>query len=178
DAGANATIDCSTTPAFTPPSATDACDPNPQIVELSDVTTPGTCAGSYIRTKTWKAVDACGNASGTKSQTITVRDTTAPVIGDAGANATIDCSTTPVFTPPTATDACDPSPQIVEVSEVTTPGTCSGSYARTKTWKAVDACGNASGTKSQTITVTDSTAPVISCPTNRPGPWTDSTSTN
>jgi hypothetical protein len=178
DAGANATTECSTTPAFTPPTATDACDSNPRIVEVSDVTTPGTCAGSYTRTKTWKAVDACGNESATRSQTITVRDTNAPVISEAGANAAIECSTTPVFTPPTATDTCDANPRIVEVSDVTTPGSCPGSYTRTKTWKAVDACGNESGTKSQTITVTDNTAPVISCPTNRTVAWADSTSTN
>jgi hypothetical protein len=178
DAGANATIDCPNTPVFTPPTASDACDANPQLIEVSDVTTPGSCAGSYTRTKTWKAVDACGNASGLKSQTITVHDTTAPFIGDAGANATIDCSTTPVFTPPTATDACDANPRIDEVSDVTTPGTCTGSYTRTKTWKAVDACGNESGTKSQTITVTDSTAPVITCPPNSRVAWSDSTATN
>src|SRR5205814_3583526 len=100
--------------------------------------------------------------SGTKGQAIAVPDNTAPVMSDAGANATIECPTPPVFTPPTATDACDPNPRMVEVSDVTTPGNCPGSYTRTKTWKAVDACDNESGTLSQTITVRDNTAPVIS----------------
>jgi len=173
--GANATIDCPSTPVFTPPTATDACDPNPRMVEVSDVTTPGNCPGSYTRTKTWKAVDACDNESGTMSQTITVRDNTAPVISHAGAEATINCPSTPVFTPPTATDACDPNPRIVEVSDITTPGALAGSYKRTKTWKAVDAGGNESATKSQTITVTDNTAPVITCPTSRAVGSSDST---
>src|SRR5207248_7654731 len=155
----NATINCPATPVFTPPTATDTCDPSPAIVVVSDVTTPGSCAGTYSETKTWKAVDACNNSSGTVSQTITVRDNTPPTISAAGANATINCPATPVFTPPTATDTCDPSPDIVVVSDVTTPGTCAGTYSETKTWKAVDACNNSSGTVSQTITVRDNTPP-------------------
>ncbi|HXJ56015.1 MAG TPA: immunoglobulin-like domain-containing protein, partial [Verrucomicrobiae bacterium] len=240
--GADATIDCPATPVFTAPTATDNCAPAPTVVEVSDVTNPGACAGTYTRTKTWKAVDACGNESGTVSQTITVHDvtkpsitcpanltvqcasdvpaadisavtasdscgtvtvthegdvisgqtcpnkytitrtykatdacgnfetctqtitvndTTAPTISAAGADATIDCPATPVFTAPTATDNCAPAPTVVEVSDVTNPGACAGTYTRTKTWKAVDACGNESGTVSQTITVQDVTKPVI-----------------
>ncbi|MCX6291558.1 MAG: hypothetical protein NT126_07310, partial [Bacteroidetes bacterium] len=130
----------------------------------SDVTTPGECAGTYSRTKTWNAVDACGNQSGTVSQTIIVQDITAPSIGQPGADATISCPASPQFTAPTASDACDQNPSVVEVSDVTTPGECAGTYSRTKTWKAVDACGNQSGTVSQTITVQDITAPSIGQP--------------
>ncbi|MFN8697889.1 MAG: hypothetical protein ACK5XQ_01055 [Flavobacteriales bacterium] len=161
-AGADATVDCLVTPVFTAPTATDACDPNPTIVLVSDVTVDGACAGTYVRTRTWKAVDACGNESAAVSQSITVQDITAPSISAAGANATVDCLVTPVFTAPTATDACDPNPTIVLVSDVTADGSCAGSYVRTRTWKAVDACGNESGLVSQTITVIDTTAPVIS----------------
>jgi hypothetical protein len=57
--------------------------------------------------KNMVAVDACGNSSNTVSQTITQVDTQAPTIGAAGANATIECTATPVFTAPTATDACN-----------------------------------------------------------------------
>src|SRR2546428_767600 len=148
--------------SFTPPTATDTCDPAPVVSEVSDVTTPGTCAGSYSRTKTWHAIDACGNKSANVTQTITVQDVTAPVISAAGASQTIDCPATPTFTPPTATDSCDPAPVVTEVSDVTTPGTCAGSYSRTKTWHAVDACGNKSANVTQTIAVQDVTAPVIS----------------
>ncbi|MFO0362712.1 MAG: hypothetical protein ACK500_12865, partial [Flavobacteriales bacterium] len=141
---------------------TDACDPNPSIVLVSDITAVGACPGRYARTITCKAVDACGNESDLVSQTITVIDTTAPVISAAGANASVNCLVAPVFTAPTATDACDPNPSIVLVSDVTADGACPGSYARTITWKAVDACGNESDLVSQTITVIDTTAPVIS----------------
>jgi hypothetical protein len=163
-AGANATIECSQTPEFTAPSATDACDSNPSVVVVSDMTTPGSCAGSYSRTITWKAVDACGNESGTVSQTINVVDTTAPSISAAGANSTIECSQTPEFTAPSATDACDSNPSVVIVSDVTTQGNCTGSYSRTVTWKAVDVCGNESGLVSQTITAVDTTSPAIGAP--------------
>ncbi len=168
-AGANATIQCPNAPVFTAPTATDACDAAPVVSEVSDVTTPTACAGVYSRTRTWKATDASGNMSGTVSQTITVQDITAPVIGAPGGNATIDCPAAPVFTAPTASDACDPSPVVLEVSDVTTPGVCPGVYDRTKTWQAKDCSGNLSGTASQTIHVVDTTAPGLSA---LPGPTT------
>src|SRR5439155_17906850 len=49
-----------------------------------------------------------------------------------------------------------------------TDGACAGSYSVTRTWTAADACNNRS-TASQTINVTDTTAPLIS---TLPGPRT------
>src|SRR5204862_7047293 len=63
------------------------------------------CANNYTEVRTWDATDACGNHSATVSQTITVQDTTPPTIGGQGGNATIECTATPSFTAPTATDA-------------------------------------------------------------------------
>jgi hypothetical protein len=164
--GVDATIQCPTSPTFTPPTtASDGCDPSPQIIEVSDVKTPGACAGTYDETKTWKSKDACGNLSAPVSQTIHVIDTTPPTVGAPGEDATIQCPTTPSFTPPaTAHDDCDESPQIVEISDVKTPGSCAGAYDETKTWKAKDACGNLSAPVSQTIHVIDTTAPTIGAP--------------
>src|SRR5205823_6150103 len=159
--GSNATIDCPASPSFSAPTASDGCDNAPQIVEDSDNTVPGNCAGAYTRTKTWHAVDACGHTSGQVSQTVTVRDNTAPSIGSQGSNATIDCPASPSFSAPTASDGCDNAPQIVLDSDNTVPGNCAGAYTRTKTWHAVDACGNTSGQVSQTVTVRDNTAPSI-----------------
>ena len=103
-AGANATIECTATPSFTPPTATDAC--NGATVNFLGETTGGTaCVKTF--TRSWDATDACNNHSATVSQTITVQDTQAPTISAAGANATIECTATPSFTPPTATDACN-----------------------------------------------------------------------
>src|SRR5204862_7504236 len=118
------------------------------------------CAGTYSRTKTWKAVDACGNQSGTVSQTITVQDITPPTISGQGANTTIECPAVPVFTAPSASDACDPNPSVVEVSDITTPG-CTGTIGRASCRERVDDCGDESGTVSKTITVEDITTQTI-----------------
>ena len=48
-------------------------------------------------------------APGTTSQTITVRDTIAPAISGVGPAETIECPAAPVFSNPSATDACDPT---------------------------------------------------------------------
>jgi len=163
-AGADATIDCSQTPSFTPPSATDDCSGATVSQVGSDDVTPGNCASNYSVRRTWRAVDGCGNASNPVSQTITVRDTTAPTIGAPGANATIDCSQTPSFTAPTATDDCSGATVSQVGTDEVTPGNCAGNYSVRRTWRAVDGCGNASNPVSQTITVQDTTAPVVTCP--------------
>ena len=157
-AGANATIECPEQPNFTAPTATDSCN-DVQVVEVSDITEEA-CGNTYSRTKTWKAIDACGNESGTVSQTITVVDNTAPVISAAGANTSVECPNTPEFTAPTASDECG-STEVVVVSDETTSA-CGNTYSRTISWKAIDACGNESGIVSQTISVVDTTAPSIS----------------
>ncbi|HEX5635670.1 MAG TPA: hypothetical protein VFY78_01165, partial [Gammaproteobacteria bacterium] len=154
---AETTIDCPALPVFAIATATDNC-----IAALSltsnDVTTPGSCAGSYSVTRSWTATDACGNSS-TASQTINVQDITAPVIAALPAPTTIDCPATPVFEAATAIDACG-SVFTLTSNDVTTPGSCAGSYSVTRTWTATDACGNSSSA-SQTINVQDITAPVI-----------------
>ena len=157
-AGANATISCPAQPSFTPPTATDACTTAVVNQVGEDVVAGNNCLRTY--TRTWNAVDACGNVSGTVSQTITVIDNTAPVISAAGANATVVCPAMPQFTPPTATDVCTTAVVNQVGEDVVTGNNCSRIY--TRTWNAVDACGNVSGTVSQSITVIDNVAPVIS----------------
>src|SRR5207249_9391359 len=159
EAGANATIECTATPSFTAPSATDDCS-GATVNCISTVTTPGSCPGNYTITKKWDATDACGNHSATRTQVITVPDTQAPTIGSAGTNATIECTATPSFTAPTANDACSGA-TVNCISTVTTPGSCPGNYTITKKWDATDACGNHSATVSQVITVQDTQAPTI-----------------
>src|SRR5207248_1080457 len=153
-----ATIQCPATPRFATPTATDACDATPSLTSV-DVNTPGTCAQNYSVTRTWTAKDACGNTS-TASQTINVEDKTPPAISSLPVASTIACPGAPLFTTPTATDACDATPSLTSV-DVNTPGTCAQSYSVTRTWTAKDACGNTS-TASQTINVEDKTPPAIS----------------
>jgi hypothetical protein len=155
--GGPETIECPTEPVFSEPTASDNCgDPT---LTFNDVTTPGACPQEYSVTRTWTATDACGNTA-TASQTITVEDNTPPVISGVGGPETIECPADPVFSDPTADDACDPDPSIT-YNDVVTPGACPQEYSVTRTWTATDACGN-SATASQTITVEDNTPPVIS----------------
>ena len=148
--GVAATIECPATPVFSTPTASDNC--GDAKLTFADVRTEGTCAGTYSITRTWTATDACLNSS-TASQTITVEDKTPPMLNnDAGASGVIYCPTTPVFTPPTATDSCSTATVFV-VSDETTQGTC-GTYIRKITWGARDACLNVSkDTRSQTLEV-------------------------
>jgi len=59
--------------------ATDNCDPNP-VVTYSDAVAPGSCAGSYVITRTWTATDACGN-SASCAQVLTYYGNTSGVFG-------------------------------------------------------------------------------------------------
>src|SRR6185503_11648515 len=157
-AGANFTVECTAMPSFTPPTASDACNSYTVVQIGSDQTSGNSCLRTS--TRTWLAVDACGNSSVTRSQTITYVDTQAPVIGNAGANFTVECTASPSFTAPTASDACN-TYTINIVSTTTAAGSCGNSHSETRTWQAVDACGNSSVTRSQTITYQDTQAPVI-----------------
>jgi hypothetical protein len=142
--------------------AVDVCDSDP-VVTFSDVVTPGACSQEETITRTWTATDASGN-SDTCDQIITVVDTTAPVITCPG-DVTIECDVDPIPAntggSATATDNCDPNPVII-FSDAETPGSCPQEKTITRTWTATDACGNSSNCD-QTITVVDTTPPVITC---------------
>jgi hypothetical protein len=157
------TIECPASPVFAIPTADDACDDAPTLTPV-DVTTPGDCPQEFSVTRTWTATDACGNSS-TASQTISVVDTTAPEISELPEATTIECPASPEFAIPTASDACDPDPDL-DFDDVTTPGACPQEFSVTRTWTATDACNNIS-TASQTISVVDTTAPeLLGCPSD------------
>lgn len=144
--------------------ATDNCTLFPAI-SYTDVFTPGGACPPTTGTimRTWKATDACGNMA-TCPQTITVVDTTAPVIA-CPANVTIECgdSTLPTNTgAATASDNCDASPAVGYSDS--SAGSCP--EVITRTWTATDACGNSSSCD-QTITVQDTTAPTVTPPANQ-----------
>src|SRR5206468_720329 len=135
-AGANATIECTAIPSFTAPTASDACGAA-TVNNLGDATSVNGCTTTI--TRSWDAVDACGNHSATVSQVITIVDTTPPAIGTAGANATIECTATPSFTAPTASDACGTA-TVNNLGDATS--VISFPDALPICWDAVDACGN------------------------------------
>jgi len=154
--GADETIQCPAIPQFSHPAATDACG-IATLTYIDDITF-GACGYEFNITRIWTATDACGNTS-TASQTITVEDNTAPVISGVGANATIQCPAQPQFSQPVANDECDGAS--LTHQDFRTNGSCANEYSVTRVWTTSDACGNSS-TASQTITVVDNVAPVIS----------------
>ena len=171
----DATLECSDATGIAAaiaaaPTATDNCDATPTIHLLSDDTTPGSCQQEYVRVRVWNFTDDCGNTSASFTQTITVEDNTAPgVTTVAGSlDATLECSdatgiAAAIAAAPSATDNCDATPTIHLLSDDTTPGSCQQEYVRVRVWNFTDDCGNTSGSFTQTITVEDNTAPMITC---------------
>jgi hypothetical protein len=162
------TIECtvSTLPESTgSATATDNCDVSPAVT-YTDITTGTGCPQEYTIARTWKATDDCGNFS-TCAQTIVITDNTSPVL-TCPANVTIECTanTLPANTGnATASDNCDAAP-FVSYNDITTASeTCPQEYTIERTWTVADDCGNTSSCV-QTITVDDSTSPVLTCPAN------------
>lgn len=119
----------------------------------------GTTTNSFIVT------DPSGNTA-TCSFTVTVNDTQVPVISGCPSNISVNndlgvCGAMVTFTNPTASDNCS-------FTFTQTAGLPSGSIYPTGTtnnvFTATDASGNIT-TCSFTVTVTDTEAPVITCPT-------------
>jgi hypothetical protein len=80
------------------------------------------------------------------------------------ADVTVSCtdSTVPPATgSATASDLCDASPTI-DFTDVEIPGTCPQEKTIERTWGATDDDGNV-GSCPQTVTVDDSTAPIVTC---------------
>lgn len=155
-APADVTVQCAgDVPAPTDLTATDNCDGD-ITVSPSEVFTPGACPNNYTVVRTWYFEDACGNNSSV-SQTISVNDTTDPVLEDGPEDANYVCLSD-VPAPPVldATDNCG----VVDVqfSETISDGDCPIIIERT--WVATDACGN-TDSYSQTIEVLDDIVPEI-----------------
>ncbi|MBM3904597.1 MAG: HYR domain-containing protein [Thaumarchaeota archaeon] len=110
---------------------------------------------------TWTATDSSGNTS-TANQKIIIVDTTAPSIvspADISQEATSASDNTVSLQLPTTSDA---------VSEVTITNDAPSSFSLGETivtWTATDEAGN-SATATQKITITDTTKPTISAPSD------------
>ena len=142
--------------------AIDVCSGLSLSVVFSSVIASDSCNGIYLMTRTWTATNACGNSS-SASQVITFASLNGPVITGIPADTTADCLNIPIPAPVTASDYCSNVPIPVFLTTSTTPGSCPGNYILIRIWTATDVCGNTS-TGEQQITVTDITAPVLTCP--------------
>ena len=163
---ADVTIECDEPVVFGTPTFDDNCDTDVTLtmddIELADAV----CGFLSIHTRIWTVTDDCGN-SAKASQTITLEDTTPPVI-TCPADLTIECDEDidPSNTgTATATDNCTPDNAIdITYEDVDSSlGGCNGSGTITRVWTAKDLCGNSS-TCEQRITIEDTTPPVITCP--------------
>ena len=157
-------VECGTLWEFEAPTATDNCLGTNVLVELVGTVTNATCGATFTATRTWKASDDCGNTTYC-SQTVTVVDTTPPLIFCA-ADFTVECGTAWDFETPAAQDICDDTNVVIEITGTITNATCGNTFSATRTWRATDSCGNFSEC-SQTVTMVDTTPPVILCAENR-----------
>jgi len=148
------TAECSDEHPMDDASATDNC--GEVTIDVVETTIAGDCTGDYSITRAFTATDDCGNAT-SSTQTITIIDTTAPVLS-VPADYTTECDVALVLEDGTATDNC--GAVAIDYSEETIATSCDQQYTLVRTWTATDDCGNAS-TVSQTISVVDTTAPQI-----------------
>ena len=153
------TAECDNIPGSTDPTAMDNCDPAPMVTGPVETTTAGSCPDNYTITRTWTATDFCGNSSMT-SQDIVVSDNTDPMLVGVPADTTAECDNVPGPPNVTATDNCDPNPNVTGPVETTIPGSCPDEYTLRRTWTATDRCGN-SVMASQDIAVSDNTDPML-----------------
>ncbi|MCK0178907.1 hypothetical protein MWU50_06370, partial [Flavobacteriaceae bacterium S0862] len=137
--------------------ATDNCNGD-ITVSPTAVITPGSCDNQFTMVRTWTFVDTCGNQSSV-SQTINVNDTTPPVL-IIPKDEIAECDKVPTVGQATATDNCDDTVDAVYLGERREDGDCINNYTLYRTWTAKDICGNTT-TLTQTITVQDTTAPIV-----------------
>src|SRR5215472_1028056 len=96
---ANRTLQLGTSWDFDAPSAN-----YPVTIIGTTTNSSGFCGSTFDATRVWQASDTCGN-SVTCSQTVTVIDTTPPVIDcTSSSNKTVQLGMPWTFDPPTATD--------------------------------------------------------------------------
>ena len=128
-----------------------------RVSAVEEITTAGACAGDYVITRTFTAIDDCGNATGA-TPTITIIDTTAPEFTSVPSDYTAECSDEhPMEAASMPSDNC--GEVVITVEEITTAGACVH-LTITRTFTATDDCGNATSA-TQTITIIDTTAPLL-----------------
>jgi len=133
----------------------------PATVTLQEIISEQQCANKFKLTRTWTAIDACGNTS-TVSQIITVNDNQAPIFDGIPPPSLVDVSCSKDILAPvtqTAMDNCGSIPTVT-YSEVKTNVQCVNRYTLTRKWVASDACGN-TASRMQTIIVDDKEPPKV-----------------
>ena len=130
------------------------------------------------QTRTWTAVDGCGNVSSVARTATWTADQTAPTLTAGGNNGALGCNPTgaainAALGTASATDLCGTPTVSSNDSPVSTNG-CDRS--QTRKWTARDACGNTS-TIARTATWTAATALSLTCPPDRQYQCSDANTT-
>ncbi len=155
---ADFTVECDVVPAQPEVPVSDNCEGVVTVVP-SSVRIDGECENSYTLIWTWTATDYCENVT-VVSTTVTVQDTTNPILSEVPADVTISCEDEiPAVQLPIGTDNCDDE---VEVShtDMITPGECPNEYVITRMFRGFDNCGN-QAMAVQYITVVDDINPTV-----------------
>ena len=142
----------------------DLVDENLDTI-YTEVISNQTCDNRYTITRTWKIADNCDNQA-QATQVITVDDQIAPEFTYVPADYTVECAGDVMSEMATATDNCNSGATVTYDDDTNIDSACPGSRVITRTFTATDACGNQS-TATQTITVDDTTDPVIECNEDR-----------
>ena len=154
EAGPDATIECDDPlldPSF---EASDDC--GEVMVTFTDQIVMGSCPAEYTLIRTYTATDECGNTA-SDVQTLTVVDTTAPVI-TVDEDMTVECDEDIPAPEYEAEDNC--GEVSVSITEETVPGDCPQEYTIVRVYTATDECGNESA-MTQIINVVDTTPPTL-----------------
>ncbi len=140
--------------------ATDICSTPVVTYHDGEDTDHSDCVETFIRT--WTATDACGNTS-TCEQTITLTDTQQPYwTSDLPGDLTLECGADiPAQAELTAADACQAVVTVAEAQSSST-GDCGNTTVIVYVWTADDGCTDPIS-HTQTITIVDTTPPVITC---------------
>jgi hypothetical protein len=158
-APADLTVPSCLSTQFGAPTAYDVCDGG----SLSISNNAPAVLDTGANTITWRAQDTSSRFA-TANQTVTVADVTKPVFTFVPPNVSLNnCSAADLGTP-TAIDDCAGTPVLTnDAPPIFYVGTTP------VTWTATDASGNLS-TATQTVTVTDTVPPALTCtPENPPG---------
>jgi hypothetical protein len=156
--GENMIVECSAIPDQESLSALDTCEGDITVVPSQTTIIQSNDPNTFTFLNIWTATDSCSNSEQTV-QTVSVIDSTPPVLGTIPGDSTHLCSDIPVAVSVTATDNCQGETEVdVTMAESTIPGSCTTSYKLVRTWTATDLSGN-TNFGSQTLSIYDDEKP-------------------
>ncbi len=153
-------LSCDAPFEFIEPVATDACSDMVSVVFVDEFFTTD-CGENMKVTRTWIAIDECGNQA-SFSQTIELVDNVAPVINGVPADVVLACGEEiSEVSNVTGLDNCDQDVNIYFEESFVDGDNCSESALLIRTWTATDNCGNESTATQQIQMTLDAEAPTL-----------------